>query len=294
MAQPEIYETTRPVRLKNRSCPYCGQELSAETSTDDHLIGRRFVPKGSLNNSWNLKLKACSECNNLKSDLEDDISAITMQPDCFGRLPDASVEQEALRKGIGSYSRRTGKPVSASEERLNIRSSFGTAVMTFTLVSPPQVDEGRLATLAWSHVIACLYWLSFDKEKREGSRFDEVFVPLSSAPRSDWGNEVHLAFMRKVLTWEHRLLGQAAGGNFKVAIRRLTDVRCWSWALEWNQNMRIVGLLGEPPAIASVQQELPILAFQLVGSAPDGRRLRHRWEKPLADEEDVMFAELRD
>jgi hypothetical protein len=293
MTETLVNEVRRPVRLNNRSCPYCGTELSAETSTDDHVIGRNFVPKGSLNNSWNLILKACGECNNLKSDLEDDISAITMQPDCFGRFPDVSVEQEALRKGR-SRSRRTGRPVSASEERINIRSNFGPAVMTFTLVSPPQVDERRLATLAWSHVIACLYWISFDEEKRDGSRFDEAFVPLSSAPRSDWGNEVHLAFMRKVLTWEHRLLGQAAGGNFRVAIRRLTDVRCWSWALEWNQSMRIVGLLGEPAAIASVEQELPALAFQPVGNAPDGGRLSRRWEKALADEEDVMFAEFQD
>src|ERR1700724_1650675 len=129
MAQPVIYETKGPVRLNNRSCPYCGQELSAEISTDDHVIGRRFVPKGSLNNSWNLILKACAECNNLKSDLEDDISAITMQPDCFGRSPDTSVQQEALRKGK-SRSRRTGRPVSASEERINIRSNFGPAAMT--------------------------------------------------------------------------------------------------------------------------------------------------------------------
>jgi hypothetical protein len=289
MAQSLIYETKLPVRLNNRTCPYCGQELSAEISTDEHVIGRNFVPRGSLSTSWNLILKACRECNNLKSDLEDDISAITMQPDCFGRFPDASTEQEALRKGK-SLSRRTGRRVSASEERINIRSNFGPAVMTFTLVSPPQVEEWRLATLAWSHVIACLYWISFDEEKRAGARFDEAFVPLSSAPRSDWGNEVHLAFMRKVITWEHRLLGQAAGGNFKVAIRRLTDVRCWSWALEWNQRMRIVGLLGEPTAIASVEQELPVLAFQPVGKAPDGGTLSRRWEKALADEEDVMFA----
>ena len=42
------------------------------------MIGRRFVPKGKLNNQWNLIVRVCIKCNNKKSDLEDDISAISM------------------------------------------------------------------------------------------------------------------------------------------------------------------------------------------------------------------------
>jgi hypothetical protein len=208
-------EVKRPVLLDNRTCPYCGRELSAEIMTEDHLIGRYFVPKGSLNNVWNLILKACEECNNAKSDLEDDISAITMRPDVFGRfshLCDASVRQEALRKGAGSFSRRTGKPVSASREQFEIKSTFGSATMSFSVEAPPQVDDHRLVQLAWFHVIGCIYWLSYDDAKRKGDRVDEAFLPLPPAWRSDWGNAVHLAFMRKVAAWESKLIGNAAAG----------------------------------------------------------------------------------
>jgi hypothetical protein len=65
-------------------CPYCGVALSKENSTKEHVLARKFVPKGTLNNQWNLILNACRCCNNSKSDLEDDISAITMQPNMRG------------------------------------------------------------------------------------------------------------------------------------------------------------------------------------------------------------------
>jgi hypothetical protein len=290
MTEP-IRNKNRPVvRLKNPRCPYCGKELSPEIRSDDHLIGRCFVPKGSLNNIWNLFLNACKDCNGIKSDLENDISAITMQPDCFGQSPDELIRQEAMRKGAGSYSRRTRKPVAESAESITIVKNVGPATITFALVSPPQVDDRRVAELAWFHVIACMYWLSFDETKQEGARFDEVFAPLSMAPRSDWGNDLQIAFMRTVATWEERLIGIAASGYFKVAIRKLTDVRCWSWALEWNQSMRVIGLLGEPAAATTVQQDLPSLPLHAVGKSNDGSRLSFRPEKPLAHSDDLMFA----
>src|ERR1700692_1203361 len=78
-------EVTGPVVLKNCICGYCDADLSSDNRTTEHLVGRRFVPKGSLENQWNLIFKACRPCNGTKSELEDDISATTLQPDAIGR-----------------------------------------------------------------------------------------------------------------------------------------------------------------------------------------------------------------
>ena len=66
----------QPTRLDNVTCPYCRDRLSQVNRNEDHVIGRRFVPKGKLNGQWNLIVCACEECNTHKSNLEDDISAI--------------------------------------------------------------------------------------------------------------------------------------------------------------------------------------------------------------------------
>src|SRR4051812_6479594 len=68
-------------RLKNVTCAYCGVRFSPATpSTKEHVITRNFVPEGTLKaNDWNLILLACRTCNQEKADLEDEISAITLQ-----------------------------------------------------------------------------------------------------------------------------------------------------------------------------------------------------------------------
>lgn len=42
------------IRLRNVTCPYCGVAATAEGGFDDeHVIGRRSVPKGTLDGGWN-------------------------------------------------------------------------------------------------------------------------------------------------------------------------------------------------------------------------------------------------
>lgn len=44
----------KPIRLHNVVCPYFGATLLRESMTKEHVVGRRFVPKGTLANQWNL------------------------------------------------------------------------------------------------------------------------------------------------------------------------------------------------------------------------------------------------
>ena len=50
-----ICRTTKPLRLRNVICPYCGVGLSKGNSTKEHVLGLlQFVPKAVLSNQWNL------------------------------------------------------------------------------------------------------------------------------------------------------------------------------------------------------------------------------------------------
>ena len=93
-----------PIRFRNTTCPYCAANLAEVERTREHVVGRRFVPRGKHDKQWNLLLFACRKCNNKKSELEDDISAISMQPDSFGRFADddSVLREEAARKAKNS------------------------------------------------------------------------------------------------------------------------------------------------------------------------------------------------
>lgn len=118
--------------------------------------------------------------------------------------------------------------------------------MVMNLIAPPQHIPERLYALARYQVIGFFYFLTFDKSRQRGKFPSGSFYILDEALRSNWGNDAHLSFMRKVLSWDHRLIAPGlANGFFRVAIRRRIDANCFSWALEWNKNLRIIGFFGD-------------------------------------------------
>ena len=175
----------RPTLLRNTRCPYCGEDLATAPSDRDHVIGRRFVPKGSLSKSWNLILCACRRCNTIKSDLEDDLSAISMQPDAWGThaADDPALKESSVRKAAGSLSRRTGRPVAASQEQFQLAASPGPGMrFTVTFTSPPQMDPVRASELARLQMMALFYWLTYNPKQqtwlRQRSLVGRRFLPL--------------------------------------------------------------------------------------------------------------------
>ncbi|RWN34161.1 MAG: hypothetical protein EOR97_05230 [Mesorhizobium sp.] len=115
--------SNKAITLRNVICPYCGTGLSKENESKEHVIGRKFVPKGTLQNQWNLIVKACIPCNRAKADLEDDISAITMQPDVMGRHfgGHPQLAEDASHKATKARSRHTGKAVGKSQPTMVIK-----------------------------------------------------------------------------------------------------------------------------------------------------------------------------
>lgn len=142
--------TNKATRLDNVSCIYCGDTGDVSNPlTDEHVIGRRFVSKGSFVSGWSFIARACQRCNNEKADLEDDISAITLLPDLGNGHEEADLAALALRKARGSRSRRTKKLVIDSYEENKISGKLMQSVdVSFGFVAPPQLERGRVRRLA--------------------------------------------------------------------------------------------------------------------------------------------------
>jgi hypothetical protein len=281
----------KPVVLDNSHCVYCAAELTAASRTKEHVIGRRFVPKGKLDGHWNLILWACARCNGIKADLENDLSAITLQPDLTGKFghDDQKAASEAARKATRSVSRRTRKPVKDSHENFDLKMQLAPGCeITFGLVSPAQVDRERVFELARLHVTAFFYMITFNASTRRGAYWRDGFFPVLEAGHRDWGNSIHRAFMDTLVAWGPRVLATTADGFFKIAIRRHPSADCWSWAVEWNRQFRIVGFCGDRTAAEAVFAGFPPLEATTISQGPD-HYIRSRIERPLPDADDKLF-----
>jgi hypothetical protein len=159
---------------------------------------------------------------------------------------------------------------------------------TVQLVTQPQLEGERVFRLAIAQVAAFCLFLSYDKSTRLGAPLPEDFQPIGYALRPDWGNALQRGFSDHVVSWEPRLLAGTGDGLFKVAIRRHPTATCWSWALEWNENLRVIGLFGEPQAIQGIAEALPKLEASWLRQL-DGSQIASRVERELDPAQDRLF-----
>lgn len=287
-----LIQRNRAVQLKNITCPYCGKEFSGGKKTKDHVIGRNFVPRGAFDQQWNLILSACPACNLRKSELEDDISAITASLNCFGfsGMNDELLRQEAQRRSSRSISRKTGKPVIKSTEKLRFNA---TASASFSIsgefTAPPQIEEERSYELARLQLAGFFYMLTYDPISNQGFFWPDGFYPLHTTHRPDWGNTVHRDFMSEISGWDYRLILITAKGYYKAILRRHPNADCWAWAVEWNKTYRALGFLGDRSAAQAIADRIRPLHVQSFVDA-EGITLRMREEKPLHEADDVLFS----
>lgn len=286
------YPTKQAIRLRNRNCVYCGATFGDDRpATKEHVVGRRFVPRGSLDGLWNLVVEACKRCNSDKADLEDDISAISMLPDLLGgfSVEDQRLAAEARRKSIGARSRRTGKVVADSREKIELQQRSGTAKFTFAFTAPPQIDEHRIFRLAHYHFRAFFFLITFQQSTQTGGFVRGGFFPIATTRRADWGNPRMRWFMDLVRDWDLRIHAIGADTFFKIIIRRHPDGKeVWAWALEWNHSIRVVGFAGDEAAVYAVASEAPEVPLDTVHEEP-GKWLRMRVDVPIADSDDDLF-----
>jgi len=291
MSPTSLTDLKAPTVLRNRNCVYCGVNLAVTGSTKEHVIGRRFVPKGVLNGSWNLIVNACPACNGRKSGFENDIAALTMQGHATGKRyhDDPRLEADASRKAVRSISRTTGRPVGESvvTDEFSFALARGTSA-TFRIVAPPQLDRDRVLQLANYHVTAFFFFLTYDRGSERGSFCEGEFVQMDFSPRHDWGSAKNRGFMDLTGTWEPRLVGFTADGFFKICIRKHSEVPVWSWALEWNRGYRVIGFMGEPVSLSEIEARVSRDSLREL-PCTDGSLLRWREEVPLVRADDRLF-----
>ena len=266
--------------------------LTNDTTEKEHVIGRRFVPKGKLNGNWNLIVNACQTCNGIKGDMENDISAITMQSNALGRFghDDPTGISEASRKAENSFSRRTKKLVKNSHEQFKVHMPMGNHTsMTIGFTGPAQADQERIFHLAQAQLMGFFYWITYHHSDKRGYFWLGNFYPIMASSRSDWGNTVLRAFSIKVVNWETRVIGSTADGFYKIAIRKHPEAICWSWSLEWNHSLRVIGFFGDFEIITNIIEDLPKLKMQEISGGPNAT-IRYHKETPLAEsDEDKLF-----
>jgi hypothetical protein len=275
------------MRIDNGTCLYCGIVGTDDAPlTREHVVGRRFVPKGSLARSWILIGNACEPCNGKKAEPEDDISAITLQPDIGEKHDDPLLAAEAARKAKGSFSRRTKKIVGQSHEEGSIQGKMMSSVdVKFSFVSPPQLIESRVHELAQMHLQGFFYLMSYNEAERRGGFLPGDVGFVANANRPDWGNPVLRGFASLTEAWPQQLDCICANGFFKMAIRRETELSpVWSFALEWNTSHRIVGFFGDLNRAQAYVDDLPELQWKRWDATS-----RYRMEIALAPEEDILF-----
>jgi len=88
--------------------------------------------------------------------------------------------------------------------------------------------------------------------------------------------------------WKTRVICSAAHGFYRITIKRHPTEVCWSWALEWNKNYRIIGLFGEDGPVDRVLRALPEIEFTPLSDEGD-QKVGMRVEAPYDEENDLLF-----
>jgi len=278
----------RAISLRNLTCVYCGCEFNNERpATKEHVIGRNFVPWGSIAaNDWNLILQCCCRCNNLKSALENEISAVTMQPGLTEPHNDSILAEIARRKAQKVRSSVSGELIKDSISRETIEGSLAPGVsISLDFLAPPQLRHDSVLRLARAQIQAFFYLITYNETTRTGGGLPGDITWLRFARRTDWGSNLFGSFTQATRSWRPRVRGDGAQGNYRIAINR-KDVKTdlWSFALEWNKSLRVIGFFGEATASTRV---LESLTFDQMFESRPGEK--YRPEIPLLTSENDLF-----
>jgi hypothetical protein len=275
----------------NQNCFYCGDYVGSgsEISSDkEHLIGREFVPKGSLDGaSFNFIFRACQRCNGEKSAAERHISSVTLLTSPARQI-DGQVNSLAMHKASRDFHpHKKGVLVKDAGDEHVVEFGEGGMTAKFTLVGPPQLDQDAVNLLACNHVQG-IFAMCATEDPRVTER--SKFLPASYLYcfghyiHRDWGNPHIREITRRVVDWPCCASIVSANGYFKLMLKKCVEGEEFFWALEWNKSLRIVGAICSPSVEPKLFSDLPDLGWRYL---PDGSRTRR--EVTLADENDSLF-----
>lgn len=276
----------------NRFCVYCGCDLHGAAESDkEHLVGRNFVPRGSLAaESFNFISRACGRCNGRKAAAERHVSTVSLFTAPL-RVTDAEIDEIARRKAANDYHpEKKGTLVQDAWTESQVTAHFDLGTMRLNLVGPPQLSGDSVVLLAEYQVQGFFALVtSLDPRVPSGCRLlpREQIQILGVYCRNDWGNPQLLEVIRRSSSWETQVDVQTSSGWFKAMLRR-SESDGWFWALEWNHSVRVVGSIFHPGRRAPLLDDLPALNWMPMS---DGWRFRP--ETPLPEREDSLFGHWR-
>jgi hypothetical protein len=131
----------------------------------------------------------------IQGKLEDEISAISMQPPLVGpgQDHDRVLHENARRKAQGS----TGPRQDRGLQRMKVGGSLMAGVsVSFELVSPPSGNEEQIGALAQMHIGAFFYLTTYDRDGRAGGFWVGEF--RITAARASRANAATRTFARNV------------------------------------------------------------------------------------------------
>lgn len=211
----------------NYCCLYCGTYVgpgSATLSNKEHLIGRNFVPSGSLDGpGFNFIFRTCLACNSRKADAERHVSSVTLF-NSPGRAEDPAVDAMAKRKASKDFHPRIkGTLVQDASTNHTITWKLTNAKISFNVVAPPQLDTSAVALLAF-HQVQALFTLvtSTNPQVPAETRLlpSRNWHEYGSFGKGDWGNPQLRRVCDRAAEWPAKVRVIAANGYFKAVLRR--------------------------------------------------------------------------
>ncbi len=274
----------------NAWCLYCGVYVgpgSQVTSDKEHLVGRRFVPSGTLGgDAFNFIFRACQKCNSEKAAAERHVSSVTLFSS-LGRSANTEIDAIATHKASRDF-HPDGGLVRDAWARHRIEAPFFGGKSTFELIGPPRLDHEAVHLLA-TRQIQGLFSLVTTRDPRLPEKM-RLLPPsqvrfLGYYLHTDWGNPQVREVARRVAGWDCHVGISTADGFFKAILKRsATASDGWFWALEWNKAVRVVGAICNPENTPAWLHELPELEWEYLPG------WRHRRETPLRPDEDCLFS----
>ena len=255
----------------NQHCLYCGSHVgtdSAIASDEEHLVGRNFVPKGTMENAFNFSFRACRPCNARKAELERHVSSITLL-NSPSVASDGIARRAAERKAVGDTHPETRAKMGEAITRQTVEFELGPAKISFELSGPSPAAKDFIPALA-AYYVQALFALVTTPENRTTENVR--LLPLNqlqvfgSYPHLDWGNPQLSEIAGRAASWPCRAAIHTAGGFFRSCFRRHKSAG-WFWALEWNKSLRVVGGINHPQENNPLFGNLPALDWKPL---PDG------------------------
>lgn len=271
----------------NACCLYCGTSLrspSPPESDKEHLIGRNFVPKGTMGDQqFNFIFRTCRRCNARKAVAERHVSSVTLF-NSPGRFENAQVNEVAIRKGKSDFHpKKKGVRIEDAYEHCFLSTSLGPGSIEFGMIAPPQLEKNLAKNAAFSHIQG-LFALLCTEDYRDPLKMRllslDQFLWFDYYFYNDWGNPQAIEIANRVLGWDCYANIVSAKGYFKAIMRRCDEG--WFWALEWNRQLRILG------GISSSRMKLfEVLPDEDWTRTPQGRIRR---DTPLNAKVDNLFS----